>query len=180
MTTDDGAHQDDVGDFIPKNNAATSIQTIDCTATNDPIDPASHVLPRQLDPDNSDWSEGNPLLARSVALIDASIGKSRRVHKVEDTMNGEHENMVRREINEDFASEPARMIVGPPDGGFRAWMIMIGSFMINGVLFSIINTYSLIYPELQKRLMEAGEAEVSSKAGTIFSQKYIVNVTSKH
>lgn len=177
MTSDEGGDQGDVGGFTPKNNAA-SIQTIDCTVA-DPIGPASHVLPRQIDPDNSDWSEGNPLLTESVALtIDASIGKSRRIHKAEDTMNGEHGNVARRETNEDFASEPTRMIVGPPDGGLRAWMIMIGSFMINGVLFSIINTYSLIYPELQKRLTEAGEAEVSSKAGTIFSRKYIVDVTS--
>jgi MCP family monocarboxylic acid transporter-like MFS transporter 10 len=51
---------------------------------------------------------------------------------------------------------------------FRAWSIMIGSFLINGVLFSIINTYSLIYLELQKRLKESGETEVSSKAGNIF------------
>lgn len=58
---------------------------------------------------------------------------------------------------------------GPPDGGFRAWMIMIGSFTINGVLFSIINTYSLIYSELQKRLTEAGETEVSSKAALVGS-----------
>ncbi|XP_012221894.1 monocarboxylate transporter 10 isoform X2 [Linepithema humile] len=57
----------------------------------------------------------------------------------------------------------------PPDGGLRAWMIMIGSFTINGVLFSIINTYSLIYSELQKRLTEAGETEVSSKAALVGS-----------
>ncbi|XP_025262262.1 monocarboxylate transporter 10 isoform X2 [Camponotus floridanus] len=167
MTTDEGSDQGDIG-FTPKNNAA-SIQTIDYTVA-DPIGPASHVLPRQIDPDNSDWSEGNPLLSESVALtIDASIGKSRRVHKAEDTMNGEHGNVARRETNEDFASEPTKMIVGPPDGGLRAWMIMIGSFIINGVLFSIINTYSLIYPELQKRLTEAGEAEVSSKAALVGS-----------
>lgn len=53
----------------------------------------------------------------------------------------------------------------PPDGGFRAWMIMLGSFMINGILFSVINTYSLIYVELQKRLEETGETEASTKAG---------------
>lgn len=67
----------------------------------------------------------------------------------------------------DIATNPADTASGPPDGGFRAWMIMIGSFTINGVLFSIINTYSLIYSELQKRLTEAGETEVSSKAGKI-------------
>lgn len=168
MTIGDGAgHAGDVGDFAPENNAAISIRTIDRIAANDSIDPASHVQPRQTDPDNSDWSEGNPLLVESAALtIDASIGKSRRVHKAEeDTMNVG--NAARKEPDENLVNEPTRMIVGPPDGGLRAWMIMVSSFTINGVLFSIINTYSLIYPELQNRLTEAGETEVSSKAGTI-------------
>ncbi|XP_043281248.1 monocarboxylate transporter 10 isoform X2 [Venturia canescens] len=57
----------------------------------------------------------------------------------------------------------------PPDGGIRAWMIMLGSFMINGILFSVINTYSLIYVELQKRLEESGETEASSKAALVGS-----------
>lgn len=172
MTIDEegAGHAGDIGDFAPENNAATSIRTIDHTAANDPIGPASHVQPRQTDPDSSDWSEGNPLLAESAILtIDASIGKSKRVHKAEeDTMNVG--NATRKEPDENLVNEPTRMIVGPPDGGLRAWMIMVSSFTINGVLFSIINTYSLIYPELQKRLMEAGETEVSYKAGTILSQ----------
>ncbi|XP_070150511.1 monocarboxylate transporter 10 isoform X1 [Polyergus mexicanus] len=170
MTIDEGAdHAGDIGDFAPENNAAASIPTIDRTAANDPIVPASHVQPRQTDPDSSDWSEGNPLLAESaVLMIDASIGKSRRVRKAEeDTMNVG--NAIRKEPDENLVNEPTRMIVGPPDGGLRAWMIMVSSFTINGVLFSIINTYSLIYPELQKRLMEAGETEVSSKAALVGS-----------
>ncbi|CAL1677861.1 unnamed protein product [Lasius platythorax] len=165
MTIDEGADRG----FAPENNAAASIRTIDCTAANDPIGPASHVQPRQIDPDSSDSSEGNPLLAESAAVtIDESIGKPRRMYKAEDTMNVGNATR-RKEPDEDFVSEPTRMIVGPPDGGLRAWMIMIGSFTINGVLFSIINTYSLIYPELQKRLTEAGETEVSSKAALVGS-----------
>lgn len=49
----------------------------------------------------------------------------------------------------------------------RAWSIMLGSFVINGVLFSIINCYSLFYTELQKKLEENGESEVSTKAGKL-------------
>ncbi|KOC69627.1 Monocarboxylate transporter 10 [Habropoda laboriosa] len=60
-------------------------------------------------------------------------------------------------------------VVTPPDGGLRAWMVMIGSFVINGVLFSVINTYSLIYLELQKRLLESGETAASSKAALVGS-----------
>lgn len=164
MTIDEGADRGDVGGFAQENNAAASIRIIDCTAANDPIGPTSHVQLRQADPDSSDSSEGNSFLAESAAMIiDESIGKPRRMHKAEGTMNAAR----RKEPDDDFESEPTNMIVEPPDGGLRAWMIMIGSFTINGVLFSIINTYSLIYPELQKRLTEAGETEVSSKAGTI-------------
>lgn len=61
----------------------------------------------------------------------------------------------------------------PPDGGARAWLIMIGSFVINGVLFSVINTYSLIYLELQNRLIENGETEASSKAGELNNTIFI-------
>ncbi|XP_058798136.1 monocarboxylate transporter 10 isoform X2 [Phymastichus coffea] len=57
----------------------------------------------------------------------------------------------------------------PPDGGLRAWSIMLGSFVINGVLFSIINSYSLIYTELQQRLKSAGEDEASTKAALVGS-----------
>ncbi|XP_011497868.1 PREDICTED: monocarboxylate transporter 10 [Ceratosolen solmsi marchali] len=67
------------------------------------------------------------------------------------------------------ADATRRLSVEPPDGGLRAWSIMVGSFLINGVLFSIINTYSLIYLELQKRLKESGETEVSSKAALVGS-----------
>ncbi|XP_029159390.1 monocarboxylate transporter 10 isoform X2 [Nylanderia fulva] len=166
MTIDEGTDRGDVGSFASPNNATASIRSIDCTAANDPIGPASHVQPRQTDPDSSDSSEGNPLLAESAAVtIDESIGKPRRMHKAEDTMNAAR----RKESDEDFVTESSNMNVGPPDGGLRAWMIMIGSFTINGVLFSIINTYSLIYPELQKRLTEAGETEVSSKAALVGS-----------
>jgi len=90
------------------------------------------------------------------------------------TNNGDTENNTESLALENHADRTANDAInladttsGPPDGGFRAWMIMIGSFTINGVLFSIVNTYSLIYSELQKRLTEAGETEVSSKAGKI-------------
>ncbi|XP_012275951.1 monocarboxylate transporter 10 isoform X2 [Orussus abietinus] len=57
----------------------------------------------------------------------------------------------------------------PPDGGIRAWMILLSSFLINGILFSIINTYSLIHMELQKKLKDAGDTEASYKAAMVGS-----------
>ncbi|XP_034829296.1 monocarboxylate transporter 10 [Maniola hyperantus] len=50
----------------------------------------------------------------------------------------------------------------PPDGGFRAYTIILGSFLTNGLVFGIINSYSVIYIVLQKKL----EAENVSNAGS--------------
>lgn len=143
-------------DFVPGNNVAPMIYAID-RSSEEPAGAAGYVH-RAVD-DTLGETEVNPLLAgpSATVTIDASIGKLRR------TTVDEMENKSRRD---EGASEFTAKTTGPPDGGLRAWMIMIGSFAINGVLFSIINTYSLIYMELQRRLTEAGESEVSSKAGS--------------
>lgn len=56
----------------------------------------------------------------------------------------------------------------PPDGGARAWLVMISAFLCNGILFGVINTYSVIYMKLQAKLKENGDPEASSKAGKFF------------
>lgn len=53
----------------------------------------------------------------------------------------------------------------PPDGGFRAWIILISAFLCNGVIFGIINTYGIIYLKLQEQMKAHGDEEASSKAG---------------
>lgn len=53
----------------------------------------------------------------------------------------------------------------PPDGGARAWLVMISAFLCNGILFGVINTYSVIYMKLQSKLIENGDPDASSKAG---------------
>ncbi|XP_055544353.1 monocarboxylate transporter 10 [Wyeomyia smithii] len=57
----------------------------------------------------------------------------------------------------------------PPDGGTRAWLVMVGAFLCNGVLFGIINTYSVVYLSLQKQLQDLGDTEASSKAALVGS-----------
>lgn len=52
----------------------------------------------------------------------------------------------------------------PPDGGFYAYLIMICAFMCNGILFGIINSYSVIYLSLQRQLKDSGDELASSKA----------------
>jgi len=162
---------EDAGSFVSQETiVASSTRMINDTSTRDSIIPTSRIQ-RQADLDNSDSGEGKPLLTDNVAVtIDVSIGKLEKTHKSQNAMTMQMDGTYRkRSIDEDPTSEPTITAIVPPDGGLRAWMIMIGSFTINGVLFGIINTYSLIYPELQKRLTEIGETEVSSKAGTKFA-----------
>ncbi|XP_015436576.1 PREDICTED: monocarboxylate transporter 10 [Dufourea novaeangliae] len=117
--------------------------------------------------ENSNVStEGNPLLEsdrKSISVkIESTAGKLKKTDRDEEdraSMNNSRKD----------PEAVAQKNVAPPDGGARAWMIMIGSFVINGVLFSVINTYSLIYLELQKRLSESGETAASSKAALVGS-----------
>ncbi|KAI4494685.1 hypothetical protein M0804_000886 [Polistes exclamans] len=96
-------------------------------------------------------------------LIISNDSKSNRLKKIES-----EESLAKTNWQEDVEANNTDINI-PPDGGLRAWMIMLASFFINGILFSVINTYSLIYLELQRKLMEAGETEVSSKASLVGS-----------
>ncbi|XP_055701744.1 monocarboxylate transporter 10 isoform X2 [Phlebotomus papatasi] len=57
----------------------------------------------------------------------------------------------------------------PPDGGTRAWLIVISSFFCNGIIFGVINTYSVIYVRLQEELKARGDPEASSKSALVGS-----------
>lgn len=111
-------------------------------------------------------TETRPFLsgnAQQIARVDVESTRPKKTGKIESEESPTKTNWLEdAEINETNVNIP-------PDGGLRAWMIMIGSFVINGVLFSVINTYSLIYLELQRRLTEAGVTEVSSKASLVGS-----------
>ncbi|XP_046805139.1 monocarboxylate transporter 10 [Lucilia cuprina] len=57
----------------------------------------------------------------------------------------------------------------PPDGGMRAWLVMVSAFLCNGVIFGIINTYGVIHSLLTDRLEEQGDKDASSKAALVGS-----------
>ncbi|KAK0084170.1 hypothetical protein PV326_006382 [Microctonus aethiopoides] len=78
-------------------------------------------------------------------------------------------NNSSKQNNGNVEEQKSKMEYAPPDGGIRAWTIMIGSFTINGILFSVINSYSLIFLELIKKLEEIGETEVNAKAALVGS-----------
>lgn len=68
-----------------------------------------------------------------------------------------------KEVNNVLKNESAD-VYEPPDGSFRGYAVMISAFMCNGILFGIINTYSVIYLSLQRQLKESGDELASSKA----------------
>lgn len=53
----------------------------------------------------------------------------------------------------------------PPDGGTRAILVMISAFVCVGLIFGVINTYSVIYVKIQENLVQNKVEEASSKAG---------------
>lgn len=59
----------------------------------------------------------------------------------------------------------------PPDGGARAWCVMISAFLCNSIIFGIINTYGTVYIKLEEYLTETGDTEAASKAGKFQFEK---------
>lgn len=59
------------------------------------------------------------------------------------------------------ASENSQL---PPDGGCRAYVVVVASFCINGLIFGIMNSYSVIYLVLLKQLQtqKVDHAEVKA------------------
>ncbi|XP_026498623.2 monocarboxylate transporter 10 [Vanessa tameamea] len=55
----------------------------------------------------------------------------------------------------------------PPDGGIRAYMIIVGSFLTNGLVFGVINSYSVIYTVLQKKLEDENIPNSESRAALV-------------
>ncbi|PZC84125.1 hypothetical protein B5X24_HaOG205847 [Helicoverpa armigera] len=56
---------------------------------------------------------------------------------------------------------------GPPDGGIRAYSVMVASFVINGLVFGVINSYSVVYPVLQANLEKQGVSNSESRAALV-------------
>lgn len=51
-----------------------------------------------------------------------------------------------------------------PEFNIRSCTVVLASFLVNGLVFSFINSYSVTYVYLLKRLEDAGIGEAASKA----------------
>ena len=52
----------------------------------------------------------------------------------------------------------------PPDGGLLAWVIVVASFLTNGIIFGIHNCYGIIYVQLKSQLEQNGVESAATKA----------------
>ncbi|CAH0553382.1 unnamed protein product [Brassicogethes aeneus] len=57
----------------------------------------------------------------------------------------------------------------PPDGGTRAWLVMLASFFCNGILFGVINSYSVIYKEFHAIMVEQNITNAAGKSALVGS-----------
>eukprot|EP00092_Neocalanus_flemingeri_P006507 GFUD01007014.1.p1 GENE.GFUD01007014.1~~GFUD01007014.1.p1 ORF type:complete len:481 (+),score=96.44 GFUD01007014.1:263-1705(+) len=57
----------------------------------------------------------------------------------------------------------------PPDGGFWAWVVMGSCFLVNGIIFGIINTFGILFVQLKKDMEEAGVEDAATKCALVGS-----------
>ena len=55
----------------------------------------------------------------------------------------------------------------PPDGGFWAWLVLVSCFLVNGIIFGIINTFGILFVQLKIDLDEAGVEDAATKCGNV-------------
>ncbi|XP_053662553.1 monocarboxylate transporter 10 [Anopheles marshallii] len=113
-------------------------------------------------------TENSRIVKDSVAPV---IVKGATVNGHHAQLNGGHAALGKdgKKVAVPLLEADAHATFEPPDGGTRAWLVMIGAFLCNGVLFGVINTYSVVYLSLQKQLQEIGDNEASSKAALVGS-----------
>ncbi|XP_057319328.1 monocarboxylate transporter 10 isoform X2 [Microplitis mediator] len=110
---------------------------------------------------NHDQEERNPFIEQQ------SVGFLTDEYKSKNYFSSQNNSRLKdAAFKEDKVSANQN---NPPDGGIRAWMILLGSFIINGVLFSIINSYSLMQVQLTEKLKDLGVTSAEAKASLVGS-----------
>ena len=69
---------------------------------------------------------------------------------------------------------------------FQAWLVMCACFLVNGIIFGIINTFGILFVELKKEMVANGVEDASAKCslvgsltiGTTFFLSFLVGILS--
>lgn len=75
------------------------------------------------------------------------------------------ENVCKSEKQEQNKDEQ----IVPPDGGFWAWVVLASCFLVNGIIFGIINTFGILFVQLKKDMEEAGVEDAATKCALVGS-----------
>lgn len=51
-----------------------------------------------------------------------------------------------------------------PDGGIRAWLVCLASFWANGAIFSVLNTFSVLYVKILEDFKEEDDGNLAFRA----------------
>ncbi|XP_034486232.1 monocarboxylate transporter 10 isoform X2 [Drosophila innubila] len=100
----------------------------------------------------------------------ASLANNGQLHS-ETVANGKALSNGTQQSSQHIEAPCCRDIHGrePPDGGARAWLVMVSAFLCNGVIFGLINTYGVLHKLLTERLTAQGDLEANSKAALVGS-----------
>ena len=68
----------------------------------------------------------------------------------------------------------------------QAWLVMSACFLVNGIIFGIINTFGILFVELKKEMVKNGVEDASAKCslvgsltiGTTFFLSFLVGILS--
>lgn len=143
--------------------------------------PAEEMADQQLLSDQDRIQNANIVTstssATSVGVAGAPAYSQNDINKLKNCSNGDVNglNSINRKIGSkvmhEFTTNPNDLLgatgggAEPPDGGARAWCVMISAFFCNSIIFGIINTCGTVYVKLYDYLKESGDPEASSKAG---------------
>jgi len=67
------------------------------------------------------------------------------------------------------SQKPLKTHIEPPDGGIKAWTVMVCSFLCNGIIFGILNSCSSIYVALKEMYNSEHDPDAATKASLIGS-----------
>jgi len=81
-------------------------------------------------------------------------------------------------------NETTEIINVPPDGGLWAWVVCVCCFLVNGIIFGIINTFGILFMKLKKDLEANGVEDAATKCalvgsltvGTTFFLSFVVGI----
>ena len=82
-------------------------------------------------------------------------------------MEGRDQPQRQHLLSDEEAMAPPPVITPqfqPPDGGCWAWLVMLASFLCNGIIFGTINSNGVIYDELHRILEEEGVENPGARA----------------